>query len=230
MLEYLTLSTDYILHLDSHLTALVTEYGPLTYLILFSVIFADTGLVVTPFFPSDSLLFTAGALASLDAMNLPFLIVFMTFSAVLGDTVNYWIGRLYGQKIVDNPKVPFINQEHIDKTQQFYKKHGGKTIALARFVPIIRTFAPFVAGVGNMNYAFFLKYNAIGGAIWVNLFLFSGYFLGTLPFFRENFYYLALAMVGLLIFPLIYDFILHRKTPDVPGMVQEELESLFKNK
>ena len=145
---------------------LVGQYGLLTYVILFLIVFAETGFVVTPFLPGDSLLFAAGAIASLGSLHVFMVMVLLIVAAVLGDTVNYWIGHFFGRKIVDNPRITIINQEHIDKTEQFYKKYGAKTIILARFVPIVRTFAPFVAGVGSMHYSTFILYNIVGGVAW----------------------------------------------------------------
>lgn len=207
---------DLILHLDKYLGQLVATYGVLTYAILFVIVFAETGLVVTPFLPGDSLLFAAGAIASLGSLNIGIIWLLLVVAAVIGDTVNYWVGHFFGQKIVDNPKIKFINQEHIDKTEQFYKKYGGKTIVLARFVPIVRTFAPFVAGVGTMNYPKFITYNIIGGVLWVSLFIFAGYFFGNIPVIQKNFHYVIFVIIGLSILPIIYEYIQHKRNPDVP--------------
>lgn len=215
---------DFILHMDTHLTEIVNNYGTLTYIILFFIVFAETGLVVTPFLPGDSLLFAAGAIAALGSLNVWVIIGFLGVAAVLGDTANYMIGHFFGQKIVDNPKIPLINQEHIDKTEQFYKKHGGKTIILARFVPIVRTFAPFVAGVGKMEYGKFISYNVIGGIIWVTLFTLLGYFFGNLPFIKENFHYAVFAIIGLSLIPMIYEYIQNKRNPDVPSVPRKKLE------
>lgn len=218
---------DFILHLDKHLAGIVANYGLLTYLILFAIIFAETGLVVAPFLPGDSLLFAAGALAALGSLNIWLVVLLLIAAAIAGDTVNYWIGRYFGKKIVDNPKIPLINQEYIDKTEQFYVKHGGKTIILARFVPIIRTFAPFVAGVGNMNYSKFITYNVIGGAVWVSLFTLAGYFFGNIGFIKENFHYVIFAIIGLSVIPIIFEYIKHKRQPEVPSVTPEELEKVF---
>ena len=155
---------DFIIHIDVHLGEMISTYGLLTYVILFVIIFLETGLVFTPFLPGDSLIFAAGALSALDSLNPVLIFVILSIAAILGDTANYWIGHFFGEKIIANPKIP-INQEHIDKTNQFFAKHGGKTIFLARFVPIIRTFAPFVAGIGKMEYSKFISYNIFGGII-----------------------------------------------------------------
>lgn len=223
-MELLKTALDVLLHLDSHLTEFVHTYGMLTYAMLFFIVFAETGLVVTPFLPGDSLLFAAGAIASLGSLHVGFIVLLLIVAAILGDTANYWIGHFFGRKLVDNPKIKFINQEHIDKTEQFYKKHGAKTIILARFVPIVRTFAPFVAGVGSMHYSTFITYNVIGGIAWVTLFTLLGYFFGTIPIVQENFHYAVFAIIGLSLIPVIYEFIQHKRNPDVPGVSQKKLE------
>lgn len=185
-------------------------YGIATYGILFLIVFAETGLVITPFLPGDSLLFAAGAIASLGPLHFGVLILLLMAAAIIGDTVNYWIGHSIGKKIVDNPKITFINQEHIDKTEKFYKKYGVKTIILARFVPIVRTFAPFVAGVGKMHYPTFLLYNVIGGVVWVVLFTSLGFFFGNMPFVQENFHYAVFVIIGLSLVPMAYEYIRHK--------------------
>ena len=206
-MELLKSLLDYFLHLDTHLTELVSQYGLLTYGILFLIIFAETGFVVTPFLPGDSLLFAAGAIAALGSLNIGFMVLLLITAAILGDTINYWIGHFFGRKIVDNPKIPLINQDHIDKTEKFYKKHGGKTIILARFIPIIRTFAPFVAGVGSMDYKKFINYNVVGGIVWVLLFSLAGYFFGNMKFVQENFHYVIVVIIFISILPMIYEYI-----------------------
>jgi len=216
-----------ILHLDTHLSSFVGQYGNLTYGILFLIIFAETGFVVTPFLPGDSLLFAAGAIAALGSLNVGFIVLLLIGAAVFGDTVNYWIGHYFGRKIVDNPKIKFINQEHIDKTEQFYKKYGAKTIILARFVPIVRTFAPFVAGVGSMHYSTFILYNVIGGATWVSAFTMLGYFFGNMPFVKHNFHYAVFAIIGLSLLPMVYEYIQHKRNPDVAGIATKRLEKII---
>jgi len=196
--------------LDKYLVDIVSQYGLLTYVILFLVIFAETGFVFTPFLPGDSLLFAAGALAALGSLNIWVLLALLFVAAFLGDTLNYWIGHFFGQKLVDNPKVP-INQEHIDKTEAFYKKHGGKTIILARFVPIVRTFAPFVAGVGKMHYRQFLTYNLIGGLIWSGAFTLAGFFFGNIPMVKDNFSVVVIAIVLISVVPMITEVIKNKK-------------------
>jgi len=214
---------DFVLHLDTHLTQLVGAYGLLTYVILFAIVFAETGFVVTPFLPGDSLLFAAGAIAALGSLNVWLVILLLTIAAIAGDTVNYWIGHFFGRKIVDNPKITFINQEHIDKTEQFYKKHGAKTIILARFFPIVRTFAPFVAGVGSMHYSTFILYNVVGGITWVALFSLLGYFFGNATFIKENFHYAVFMIIGLSLVPIVYEYIQHKRHPNVPGIATKKL-------
>ncbi|MBM3120315.1 MAG: DedA family protein [Chloroflexi bacterium] len=205
-MPFITDVITFFLHIDTHLGEIIRQYGVFSYAILFFIIFMETGFVFTPFLPGDSLLFAAGAFAAIGSFNIALLAVLLWAAAFLGDTANYWIGHFFGQKIINNPKVP-INQEHIDRTQQFYKKHGGKTIFLARFVPIIRTFAPFVAGVGKMDYKKFVSYNASGGFAWVFGFTLLGYFFGNLPGIRENFSLVIIAIVLLSLIPIFTEFI-----------------------
>lgn len=197
---------DFILHIDVHLGQLISTYGPLTYAILFIIIFVETGLVFVPFLPGDSLLFAAGAFSALGSLNIIFVVPLLMVAAILGDTVNYWIGHFFGEKIIANPKIP-INKEHIEKTEAFFKKHGGKTIILARFVPIVRTFAPFVAGVGKMSYKHFISYNVIGGVSWVALFTLGGYFFGNIPAVKHNFTVVILAIIVISVLPMFYEII-----------------------
>lgn len=206
-MQILAFIVDFILHIDTHLNEIIQAYGSLTYFILFMIIFAETGFVVTPFLPGDSLLFAIGALSALGSIHLTGVLILLYAAAILGDSVNYWIGNVFGQKIVDSKKIKFINQEHIDKTQEFYKKHGGKTIILARFVPIVRTFAPFVAGVGKMHYDTFVLYNIIGGIIWVTVFTLAGYFFGNIPAVQHNFTLVVFGIIGISVLPMIFEFI-----------------------
>jgi len=193
---------DFILHIDVHLGQIISTYGVMTYAILFGIIFVETGLVFVPFLPGDSLLFAAGAFAALGNLNLLLVLGLMMVAAILGDTVNYWIGHFFGDRLVANPRVP-INKEHIEETQKFFDKHGGKTIILARFVPIVRTFAPFVAGIGRMKYSQFISYNVIGGVLWVLVATLAGFFFGNIPFVKENFSLVVLGIVVVSVVPMI---------------------------
>lgn len=208
-MELLLVVVDFIIHIDTHLGEVINQYGTASYVILFAIIFAETGLVFTPFLPGDSLLFAAGAFAALGNFNLGLLLILLWLAAFLGDTANYWIGHFFGQKIIDNPKLP-IKPEHISKTQAFYAKHGGKTIFLARFVPIVRTFAPFVAGIGKMHYRQFITYNACGGAVWVAVFTLLGFFFGNLPAVKEHFSLVVIAIILLSLLPILIEFIRSR--------------------
>lgn len=193
---------DFILHIDVHLGQLIVQYGIATYGILFVIIFIETGLVFTPFLPGDSLLFAAAAFAAIGSLNIYILIPLLIVAAILGDTTNYWIGHFFGDKLVANPKVP-IKKEHIEETQKFFAKYGGKTIILARFVPIVRTFAPFVAGIGKMNYGKFISFNFIGGIGWVLLVTLVGYFFGNIPFVKDNFSIIVLVVIFISVVPMM---------------------------
>lgn len=201
---------DFFLHIDKYLGPIVQNYGGWTYGLLFLIIFLETGLVVAPFLPGDSLLFAAGAFAAQGFLNPLFLFIFLSAAAILGDTVNYWIGYRIGKKIFERDR-PFISEEYLKRTQNFYEKHGKKTIILARFIPIIRTFAPFIAGVGRMNYVQFLSYNIIGGFFWIALFVFSGYFFGNVPVVQNNFSAVILAIIVISVIPAIVEFWKHKK-------------------
>lgn len=203
-MELIQILIDLFLHLDKHLSAIIQQYGTGTYLLLFSIIFMETGLVVTPFLPGDSLLFAAGTFASPalgSALNIWVLWFLLCAAALIGDTVNYWIGHFIGPRAFSGD-IRFLKKEYLDRTHEFYEKHGGKTIILARFIPIIRTFAPFVAGIGAMNYSRFIVFNVIGGVAWVSIFLFLGYFFGTLPFVQENFTFVVLAIIFISVVPI----------------------------
>lgn len=198
---------DFILHIDTHLLEILRDFGLWTYAIVFFIIFAETGLVVMPLLPGDSLLFVIGALAAKGGFNILVVYILLIIAAVAGDALNYYIGHKIGRKAFQSSKVPFINHEHLMKTEKFYEKHGGKTIILARFIPIIRTFAPFVAGIGKMSYREFLNYNIIGGISWVTLFLFAGYFFGNIEFVKHNFSLVVMAIIIISILPSVVHYI-----------------------
>ena len=203
---------DFILHIDDHLTTIIANYGTWTYAILFAIIFVETGLVIMPLLPGDSLLFAAGAFAARGALNPIYLIVLLSIAAILGDTVNYWIGRYLGGKMLES-KSRFINPKHIQKTQQFYDKHGGKAIVFARFMPIVRTFAPFVAGIGQMDYKRFAFYNVAGGIIWIALFTLGGYYFGTIPAVEKNFELVILGIIFVSMLPPVIEYLRSRRKP-----------------
>jgi Uncharacterized membrane-associated protein len=208
-MEYIQFIIDFALHIDTQLPALVDKYGLLIYAILFILIFCETGLVITPFLPGDSLLFVAGTLASISTnhMNVHLLVLMLISAAVLGDASNYIIGRFFGTRLFSNPNSKIFRQSYLDKTHAFYEKHGGKTIILARFVPIVRTFAPFVAGMGKMSYRHFAHYNIVGGIIWVALITYIGYFLGSLDFVKHNLKFLIVLIVVVSILPAIIEIL-----------------------
>lgn len=208
-MDLITFIVDFILHLDKHLSTIIQNYGTWTYLLLFLIIFMETGLVVTPFLPGDSLLFAAGTFAGLGALNVWVLFFLLSAAAILGDTVNYWIGHYIGPRAFSG-NIRFLRKEYLDRTHEFYERHGGKTIILARFIPIIRTFAPFVAGIGAMTYPHFIAYNVIGGVLWVGLFVFGGYFFGNLPVVKENFTLVILAIIFISVLPGVIEFFKER--------------------
>jgi membrane-associated protein len=217
-MELLKKILDIALHLDRYLSAIIVQYGLWTYGILFVVIFIETGFVVMPFLPGDSLLFAAGTFAALKALKIVWLILVLSVAAVLGDTVNYWVGRRLGPKVFSKEESRFFKKEYLDRTHAFYKKHGGKTIIIARFVPIIRSFAPFVAGVGRMSYGRFLFFNVIGGVGWVVLLTGVGYFFGTIPLIRSNYSIAVLAIIAISTVPIVVEYSRNRrkKTPPPP--------------
>jgi len=209
---------DIIIHLDEYLGQVIQDYGTWTYLFLFLIIFMETGLVVTPFLPGDSLIFAAGTFAGLGDLNPFLLFVLLSLAAIIGDTVNYWIGHYIGPRAFTG-NVRFLKKEYLDRTHAFYEKYGGKTIILARFIPIIRTFAPFVAGIGAMTYGKFIAYNVIGGLAWVALFTFGGYYFGGLPFVQDNFTFVILAIIFISVLPAVIEFIkerMHAKSKATP--------------
>ncbi len=209
-MEWITSLIDLFLHLDQHLNVIIRDYGLWTYLIMFVIIFCETGLVVTPILPGDSLLFAAGTFAAMGALDPIWLVGLLSIAAVAGDTVNYWVGNLVGPKIFHQEKVRFFKKEYLIRTHEFYEKYGGKTIILARFIPIIRTFAPFVAGIGKMTYLHFISFNVIGGIAWIAIFIFGGYFFGNLPMVKRNFSLVEMAIIFISILPAIIEFLRQR--------------------
>jgi membrane-associated protein len=199
-----------LMHLDKHLDLLIRNYGVWTYGILFLIIFLETGLVVTPFLPGDSLLFAGGTFAALGSLDAKWLVISLSIAAIAGDTVNYWIGHTVGPKVFNKEKSRFLNKEYLYRTHRFYEKYGGKTIILARFIPIIRTFAPFVAGIGSMTYRRFIIYNISGGIAWVVMFVLGGYLFGNIPLVKQNFSLVIFAIIFLSILPGIIEFLRHR--------------------
>lgn len=199
---------DFVLHIDKHLTVLVSEYGTLTFLILFAIIFCETGLVVTPFLPGDSLLFAAGAIAALDGsgLNVHLLVVLMIIAAFTGNLLNYSVGRYIGPRVFEG-NYRFIKKEYLDRTKKFFDNYGSMTIVYTRFAPILRTFAPFIAGVGQMKYPRFMLYNFIGGVLWVVIFTYAGYYFGNLPFVQQNFEVIVLGIIGISLIPSIFLFL-----------------------
>ena len=206
-MELLTEFIDIILHLDRHLIWLIQNYENWIYLILFLIIFCETGLVIMPFLPGDSLLFVSGAIAANGVMDVQFLVILLMLAAFSGDNTNYWIGRYLGPRIFNRTDSRLLNRKHLERTNRFYKKHGGKTIIFARFLPIIRTFAPFVAGIGRMFYTRFMTYSAFGSILWINFFIFGGYFFGNVPIVKNNLSFFILGIVLISIIPGIVEFI-----------------------
>ena len=202
---------DFILHIGDHLQELVNNYGNWIYAILFAIVFCETGLVVLPFLPGDSMLFAAGTIAAVGDMNIFVLIGLLIVAAILGDFVNFEIGKHFGQKLFSNPNSKIFKQSYLQKTHDYYEKYGGRTIIIARFIPIVRTFAPFVGGMGNMNYAQFARYNILGAVLWVVSFTTLGYFFGQLPFVKEHFSWIMIAIIVFSVVPMIVEIIRHRK-------------------
>ena len=203
-MEIILNAINVIIHFDKYLIEVIQNFGSWSYLLLFLIIFAETGFVITPFLPGDSLLFAAGTLAALGALEALWLFIVLAGAAIIGDTVNYFLGKYFGSRILRTGGGRFFKKEHVDETHKFYEKHGGKTIILARFIPIIRTFAPFVAGIGNMNYAKFVIYNITGALLWVAIFLSGGYYFGNIPIVKNNF---LIAMLGIMLVSVIPIFI-----------------------
>lgn len=209
-MELIKALVEILMHLDTHLDLVIRSYGTWTYGILFLIIFLETGLVVTPFLPGDSLLFAGGTFAALGSLDAKSLLVFLSIAAIAGDTVNYWIGHAVGPKVFTKEKSRFLNKEYLYRTHRFYEKYGAKTIILARFIPIIRTFAPFVAGIGSMTYRRFIVYNVSGGIAWVVMFVLGGYLFGNIPVVKQNFSLVIFAIIFLSILPGIIEFLRHR--------------------
>ncbi len=216
-MHILTFIVDFILHLDAYLYDIIALFGVWTYAVLFFVIFIETGFVVTPFLPGDSLLFAAGAIAATvgHILDIKLLYVLVAAAAIFGDTANYWIGHYVGPRVFTG-NVRWLKKDYLIRTQEFYDKHGGKTIFLARFIPIIRTFAPFVAGIGRMSYGHFITYNIFGGLVWTALFTFGGFFFGNLPFVRDNFSVVVLTIIFISVLPVIFEFIKSRRPSKLP--------------
>ena len=206
-MELLTAFIDLVLHLDAHLMTLVQHYGVWVYGILFLIIFAETGLVFAPFLPGDSLLFVAGALCGLDALQLYLLMPLLMLAAFTGDNTNYWVGRLIGMRLFHRVQGRFLKREHLDKTHAFYEKHGGKTVIFARFMPIVRTFAPFVAGIGMMRYRLFMLYSALGSLAWIASITLAGYFFGNIPVVKNNLTLIILVVILISFLPALIEFI-----------------------
>lgn len=208
-MEIIQTIIDFILHIDQYLNEIIQAYGVWTYALLFLIIFLETGLVITPFLPGDSLLFAAGTFAALGSLNVWILWLVCFTAAVLGDTVNYWIGNKIGPRAFDQD-IRFLKREYLERTERFYEKHGGKTIILARFVPIVRTFAPFVAGVGSMRYGRFVIYNVVGAFLWTGIFIWLGYFFGNIPFVQRNFELVIVAIILVSVVPMAIEYVRSR--------------------
>jgi membrane-associated protein len=214
-MEFLQTVLDLFLHLDQHLNQWAGVLGPWLYLVLFLIVFCETGLVVTPFLPGDSLLFAVGALASIEGspISLPLIAILLIVAAITGDAVNYAVGNYLGPMVFTSDHVRFLNRRHLERTHEFYERHGGKTIVLARFVPIVRTFAPFVAGIGKMSYRYFAVYNVTGALAWVLSFLLAGYFFGQIPTVKRNFHIVIVAIIIISILPMVFEYLRARRAP-----------------
>ena len=211
-MEFVLHIIDFFVHLDHHLNAIIDDYGTWTYLIVFVIVFCETGLVFTPFLPGDSLLFALGTLSAGGPLKGDWLFFVLAGAAILGDSANYWIGHLLAPKVFKKEHIRFLRQDHLERTHQFFEKYGGKTIIIARFIPIIRTFAPFLAGVGAMTYGKFFLYNVVGGILWVASFLTAGYFFGNLPIVKRNFTLVIFVIIIISILPGVFEYLNHRRT------------------
>ena len=209
-MDFIHKLVDFILHIDVHLNSIIMQYGTWTYAILFAIIFCETGFVVTPFLPGDSLLFAAGTFAALGSLN-PWLLFFLLwFAAVAGDNINYWIGHSLGPKVFHSDS-KLLNRKYLERAHEFYERHGGKAVIMARFVPIVRTFSPFVAGVGAMRYSRFLVFDVVGGAIWIGLFIAAGYFFGNIPAVKKNFELVIIAIIFVSVLPMVVGYFKERR-------------------
>ena len=214
-MELITYLLNVVMHLDAHLLALTQQYGIWIYAILFLIIFSETGLIVFPFLPGDSLLFVAGALCGIGALDVYVLLPLLVLAAFSGDNANYWTGRLLGKRLLKLGDSRFLKHEHLDKTYAFYKLHGGKTIIFARFLPIVRTFAPFVAGIGRMDYRMFMLFSAVGSVAWITFFVIGGYFLGNIPFIKDNLTLMILVIVFVTLVPAMMEFFRQRRVQNL---------------
>ncbi len=210
-MELLASFIDIVLHLDIHILAIMQAYGMWIYVILFLIIFCETGLVVMPFLPGDSLLFVVGALCGVGALEIKLVLPLLMAASFSGDSTNYWIGRLVGMRLVKRANSSFLKHEHLEKTHAFYKKHGGKAILFARFLPIVRTFAPFVAGIGLMRYRLFMLFSALGSIAWISLFIMGGFFLGNIPVVKDNLTLMVIVVIAISFLPALREFIRHRR-------------------
>ena len=215
-MDFMHFLIDFILHVDAHLAEFVTAYGMWVYGLLFLIVFAETGFVVTPFLPGDSLLFVAGALAAVGLLKIEWLVPLLIVAAILGDTVNYWMGKWIGERAFKGT-IPFLKKQHLDHTQKYFEKYGAKTIIIARFVPLVRTFAPFVAGIGSMKYTKFIAYNIIGGIVWVSVFLLIGYAVGNIPVIKNNFKIITVVIILVSVLPILFEWMSHRARNKKPA-------------
>jgi len=215
---------DFILHFDEHLKNIINSLGSLSYVILFLIVFAETGLVIVPFLPGDSLLFAVGAVSATTTLNFWIAYVVLLAAAIIGDTVNYWVGHAIGPRVFANENSRIFKKAYLKKTQEFYEKYGGKAIIIARFVPIVRTFAPFVAGVGKMNYNTFITYNIVGGFIWVTSLMALGRIFGSIPVVEKNFEYVVIGIIFFSLVPMIYEYLQHKKNAKKEALAASDLD------
>ncbi|UCH53558.1 MAG: DedA family protein [Pseudomonadota bacterium] len=215
-MELIASLLDMLIHLDQHLSTFVKDHGAWIYVLLFMIVFAETGLVVTPFLPGDSLLFVAGTVAAAGGMDVLLLMTLLVTAAIAGDTVNYWFGSYLGPKVFSRDDSRLLNRKHLDRTHAFFERHGGKTIVIARFVPIIRTYAPFVAGIGSMPYVRFLAYNVLGALLWVISLTLAGFYFGNLPWVKQNLALVIMTIIILSIMPGVFEYLRHRRSQRAP--------------